>query len=172
MRRTVVCSIECSDQAQAIVRQLRAIGFLGDDIAVLFPTQAEATRAEIEDRKSRTPEAAVAGAGTGGIVGGALGFLAGIGVLVCPGLLTLASAGPMLTAIGGAAVGVALGGFAGALAGTAVPEHKTRLYQGLVRGGRIVLAVHAEDGTEREQAEEIFRRWGARDIATAIEMTE
>jgi hypothetical protein len=169
MRVTIASSIDTTDQALAIVRQLRSLGFVGDDIAVLFPTEREAIRAAIDGKKSRAPEAAVAGAGTGGIVGGALGFLAGIGVLVCPGLLAIASAGPMLTAIGGAAVGVALGGFAGAIAGATVPEHKTRLYAGVAKGARIVLAVHAEDGFEREQAEEILRRWGARDVTSTKE---
>jgi len=47
------------------------------------------------------------GAGTGGVLGGALGLLAGIGMLAIPGIGPFIAAGPIMAALGGIAVAAA-----------------------------------------------------------------
>src|SRR5207248_4928627 len=115
------------------------------------------------------PEGAATGAGAGGVLGGALGWLVGIGSLAIPGLGPFIAAGPIMAALGGAAVGAATGGLIGALVGMGVPEYEAKRYESKMREGRILFSVHSENSDETKRAKEIFERAGAEDIATAGE---
>jgi hypothetical protein len=103
------------------------------------------------------------------VIGGTIGLLAGIGALALPGVGSLIAAGPLLAALSGAAAGATVGGLAGALVGLGIPELEARLYDGKVRGGNILLAVHVADGEARHNAELILQRYGARDVGTSPE---
>ena len=71
---------------------------------VLF-ADTEGTRDFAHEKNTKAPEGATAGAGTGVVVGGALGWLAGIGALAIPGLGPFIAAGPIMAALAGAGVG-------------------------------------------------------------------
>jgi hypothetical protein len=115
------------------------------------------------------PEGAAAGAGTGGVLGGTLGWLAGIGALAIPGLGPFVAAGPIMAALGGAAVGATVGGLTGTLIGMGIPEFEAKRYEGKLKTGACLISVHTEDSDERERAKEIFERAGAEDITTTAE---
>jgi uncharacterized membrane protein len=99
------------------------------------------------------------------VLGGGLGWLIGIGSLAIPGVGPLIAAGPIMAALGGAAVGAAVGGFTGALVGLGIPEYEAKQYEGKIRQGNILISVHTEDGKEVSRAKEIFKRDGAQDIS-------
>ena len=89
---------------------LRAAGFSNNDISVLFP-QNESTREFAHEKNTKAPEGSSAGAGTGVVLGGGLGWLVGIGALAIPGLGPFIAAGPIMAALAGAGVGGVLGVF-------------------------------------------------------------
>src|SRR5437660_580672 len=120
MSRAVFC-IASIPQADAIIRNLQAAGFSGNDISVLTADK-EGTRDFAHEHNTKAPEGATAGGGTGAAVGGVLGWLAGIGTLAIPGLGPFIAAGPIMAALSGAAVGGVVGGVAGALIGMGMPE--------------------------------------------------
>jgi hypothetical protein len=62
-------------QAESIVEALKAEGFASTDISVLFPDQ-QGSRDFAHENNTKAPEGAVVGAGSGGTVGGVLGWLA------------------------------------------------------------------------------------------------
>lgn len=62
------------------------------------------------------------GAGTGSLAGGVGGVLAGLGLLVLPGVGPMLAIGPIAAGLTGAITGGALGGFAGSLVGAGVAE--------------------------------------------------
>src|SRR6187549_2076786 len=95
-------------QAESIIEQLRATGFRGDDISVLFPDTA-GTRDFAHEKNTKAPEGATTGGVAGMGVGATLGWLAGIGTLAIPGVGPFIAAGPIMAALGGAAVGGATG---------------------------------------------------------------
>jgi hypothetical protein len=95
--------------------------------------------------------------------------LAGIGALAIPGVGPFIAAGPIMAALGGAAVGGAVGGIAGALIGLGMPEYEAKRYEGKVRGGNVLISVHTEDSAEIKRAKEIFERAGAEDISSTGE---
>jgi len=160
----VFCIATSVPQAERIVNELRAAGFAGDDISVLFPDKTDA-RDFAHEQHTKAPEGAATGAGTGGLLGGGLGWLVGIGALAIPGVGPFIAAGPIMAALAGAAVGAAAGGLTGALVGLGIPEYEAKQYEGKILKGNMLISVHTEDGDEVDRAKEIFKREGAQDIS-------
>ena len=100
----VFCIAKDRSRAESIVEALKAAGFPSTDISVLLP-DTSGTRDFAHEQNTKLPEGAttgvVAGMGTGAI----LGWLAGIGTLAIPGVGPFIAAGPIMAALGGAAVG-------------------------------------------------------------------
>src|SRR4029453_19172672 len=102
------------ESVENAVEALKAEGYRNTDISVLFP-ETSGTKDFAHEKHTKAPEAATTGAGGGAILGGTLGWLAGIGALAIPGLGPFIAAGPIMAALAGAGVGGALGGIVGAL---------------------------------------------------------
>jgi hypothetical protein len=167
-KTSVFCITNSRIQAEQIVNGLRSEGFSNNDISALFPDKATSMDFAHE-KHTKAPEGVATGAGSGGLLGGALGWLAGIGSLAIPGVGPLIAAGPIVAALSGAAVGAAVGGIAGALIGMGIPEYEAKRYEGKVKAGNILISVHTESSDEVAQAKEIFKAAGAQDIATSGE---
>jgi hypothetical protein len=155
-------------QAEFIVERLRAANFSNNDISVLFPDK-ETTRDFAHEKNTKAPEGIATGAGAGGVVGGTLGWLAGIGAFAIPGVGPFIAAGPIVAALSAAAVGATLGGIAGGLIGLGIPELEAKRYEGKVRQGNILLSVHTENSDEIKEAEKIFKDAGAEDVCSTGE---
>jgi hypothetical protein len=167
-KTSVFCITNSRIQAEQIVNGLRSEGFSNNDISALFPDKATSMDFAHE-KHTKAPEGVATGAGSGGLLGGALGWLAGIGSLAIPGVGPLIAAGPIVAALSGAAVGAAVGAIAGALIGMGIPEYEAKRYEGNVKAGNILISVHTESSDEVAQAKEIFKAAGAQDIATSGE---
>ena len=112
-KKAVFCIVPRYEQALTIVNRLKTAGFSNNDISALLP-DTTTTKDFAHEQHTKLPEGATAGVTTGGILGGALGWLAGIGTLAIPGLGAFIAAGPLMAALSGAAVGAAVGGLTGA----------------------------------------------------------
>jgi len=155
-------------QAESVVEQLRSTGFSGEDISVLFPDTA-GSRDFAHEKNTKAPEGATAGGVAGMGAGAVLGWLAGIGTLAIPGVGPFIAAGPIMAALGGAAVGGATGGLVGALVGMGMPEYEAKLYDGRIRSGNILVSVHTADGDEQKRAKQIFDASGLEDVSSSAE---
>jgi hypothetical protein len=121
-------------------------------------------------RKARKlPKAPQTGAGTGAVLGGRLGWLAGIGALAIPGLGPFIAAGPIMAALAGAGVGGAVGGLTGALIGMGIPEYEAKRYEGRVKDGGILLSIHADTSDQIKVAKDVLKQTGAQDISSTGE---
>lgn len=169
-KKSVFCIATSRSQAEQIIDRLRSAGFSSNDISVLFPDD-ETTRDFAHEKHTKAPEGIATGAGTGGVVGGALGWLAGIGALAIPGVGPFIAAGPIMAALSGAAVGATVGGVTGGLVGLGMPELEARRYEGKLKAGNLLLSVHTERSEEIKAAEYIFKYAGALDICTSGEPT-
>lgn len=167
-KKSVICITKSEAQASIIVDNLKSEGFSNNDISALFPDKA-GTRDFAHEKGTKAPEGAAAGAGGGALLGGALGWLAGIGALAIPGVGPFVAAGPIAAALSGAAIGGAAGGVAGALIGLGIPEYEAKQYEGKVKGGGILISVHTEDGDEIKRAKRIFEDAGAEDVSATGE---
>jgi len=150
------------------VDALRDAGFRNTDISILFP-ENEGTKDFAHEKGTKAPEGTAAGAGTGAVIGGALGWLAGIGALAIPGVGPFIAAGPIMGALAGIGVGGAVGGIAGALIGMGIPEYEAKRYEGRVKKGGILLSVHCDDSDWTKRAKDILERTGAEDISSTGE---
>jgi hypothetical protein len=153
---------------ESAVDALKAAGFRNTDISVLFPENV-GTKDFAHEKGTKAPEGATTGAGTGAVVGGALGWLAGIGALAIPGVGPFIAAGPIMAALAGVGVGGAVGGIAGALIGMGIPEYEAKRYEGRVKKGGILLSVHSDNSEWTRKAKEILERTGAQDVSSAGE---
>lgn len=168
MKKAVIGVVETREQAEQAVAALQANGFAANEISALLPDK-RGTQDFAHEQHTKAPEGGLAGAGIGGVVGGTVGLLAGIGALAIPGLGPLIAAGPIMAALSGAAAGAGVGGLTGALIGMGIPEVEAKVYEGKLRGGNILIAVHTESADARKLADDVFRRAGAREVTTTTE---
>src|SRR3954465_5083118 len=150
------------------VDALRAADFRNTDISVLFP-ENEGTKDFAHEKHTKAPEGTATGATTGAVIGGGLGWLAGIGALAIPGIGPFIAAGPIMAALAGVGVGGAIGGITGALVGMGIPEYEAKRYEGRVKEGGILLSVHSDNSDWTSKAKDILKRTGADDVASTGE---
>jgi len=168
MSKAVFCIAKSTEQAELIVSDLKTAGFSSNDISVLFPDK-NSTRDFAHEKHTKAPEGAAIGGAVGIGTGAVLGWLAGIGSLAIPGVGPFIAAGPIMAALGGAAIGAATGGISGALIGLGIPEFEAKRYEGKIKGGNALISVHTENSEAIEQAKEIFEQANAEDISSTEE---
>lgn len=168
MKASVYCTAKTITQAENIVDALKAAGFSSDSISALLPDK-RTTKDFAHEKNTKAPEGATTGGVAGLGVGAALGWLAGIGALAIPGVGPFIAAGPIMAALGGAAVGTAAGGLVGALVGMGIPEFEAKRYDAKIREGNILISVHTEDSKQRDIAKDIFKRFDADNISSGGE---
>ena len=166
--KTVIGIVDTEAQAEQVVSALQGAGIAPADVSALLPDK-RGTKDFAHEHHTKAPEGAVVGAAGGGALGGTLGLLAGVGALAIPGLGPFIAAGPLLAALSGAAAGAAVGGVAGALVGLGIPELEAKKYEGKLKGGNILLAVHVDSSDEQKRVEEILKRSNAHDISATSE---
>lgn len=152
---SVFCFATSRTQAGYIVDQLKAARFSSNDISALLTDQDSA-----QVKRTKVPEGVVAGLG----IGGALGWIAGIGFLAIPGFGEIMDASPILAALTGTAVGAVVGGVCGGWIGRSIQERESRRDHDLLQDGSILISVHAENSSEITRAEVIFADAGGQGI--------
>jgi hypothetical protein len=156
------------NQAERVVERLREEGFSNDDISVLLE-DSQGSKDFAHEKNTKAPEGTAAGVTTGGVIGGALGLLAGIGALAIPGIGPFIAAGPIMGALAGLGVGGAVGGLIGALIGMGIPEYEAKRYEGHIKAGGVLLSVHCDTSDEITRAKDLLKHTGAQDISSSGE---
>ncbi len=156
------------ESTENAVDQLKLAGFRNSDISVLMPDK-DTSKEFAHEKHTKAPEGATTGASAGMVLGGTLGWLAGIGALAIPGVGPLVAAGPIMAALAGAGLGGAVGGVSGALIGFGIPEFEAKRYEGSVKAGGILMSVHCDTAEWVDRAEQLLKACGADDIASSAE---
>jgi len=147
---------------------LQNAGFASSDVSVLLPENL-GPRELVTQKETKAPEGTASGAGSGAVIGGALGWLVGIGALAIPGLGPFIAAGPIMAALAGIGAGGVVGGVVGGLVGLGIPEYEAKRYETRLRKGRILLSVHCDTSEEIKRAKQLLEQTGAEDIAATGE---
>jgi len=150
------------------VDTLEREGFRLTDISVMFP-ENEGSKDFAHEKGTKAPEGAATGAGSGAVIGGTLGWLAGVGTIAIPGVGPFLAAGPIMAMLAGIGAGGAVGGLAGALVGAGIPEYEAKRYEGRMRDGGILVSVHCDNSDWTSKAKDILERTGAEDVSSAGE---
>lgn len=148
--------------AQAAIRELKALGFRDDQVGVI--SQGNEHRgvgdSDSVDDGSNMAEGAAIGAATGAGVGAlwALGIAAG----ALPAIGPVIAGGLLASVLASAAGGAAAAGLIGALIGLGIPEDEAKFYEGEVKSGRTLVTVRATHNAA--EVSDVFRRHGGYDI--------
>lgn len=139
--KTVTGLFDNYDDAADVVGELEASGVPRSDISIVANNSDDWYRGDA----SAASEDAASGAGIGAVVGGAGGWLTGLGVMAIPGVGPVVAAGWLAAtaagALAGAAAGGAVGGIVGGLTEHGVSEPDAHVYaEGVRRGGTLVTA--------------------------------
>ena len=150
MTQTLTALFDDYDNAESAVTRLERAGVPRDDISIVASNADDRHAAVGNGAATAAGADAGEGAAIGATVGGIGGLLAGLGLLVIPGVGPIVAAGwlgaTIVGALGGAAVGGAAGGLVGALTHAGVPEADAHIYaEGVRRGGSLVSARVSDD---------------------------
>lgn len=150
-------------KAISVVESLRSAGFRESEISMVMSGGIDGNIGV--EGNTKAPEGATAGAGSGLLLGGALGWMAGIGALAIPGLGPFIAAGPIMAALGGAAIGSAAGGLTGGLIGMGFSEYEAREYEGWLKDGHALISVRTSNSDEVDLAKKLLDDAGADHIS-------
>jgi hypothetical protein len=147
-----------AEKANRAVEELIEAEFDADDISVVVAEKSGEHQFPVE-HDTGVAEGVTIGGALGAALGAVGATLVATGVLAAPGLRVLAT-GPLLAALRGAVAGLGAAGLVGALAGLGFWKEEAHLTAKDIRGGAVLVGVHAE-GARLEKAREVFRRSGA-----------
>ena len=151
-------------KAIAVVERLRTTGFRESEISFVIADSGNQAEIVMEGN-TKAPEGVASGTGSGLLLGGALGWAAGIGALAIPGLGPLIAAGPIMAALSGAAIGSLAGGITGGLIGLGFSEYEAKEYEGYLKNGRALISVRVANNDEVDLATRTFSESGAEHIS-------
>jgi len=143
-------------------------GYRATDISLLMPENI-GNKDLLVEKNSKAPEGITTGVVSGAVVGGALGWLVGVGALAIPGLGPFIAAGPIMAALAGVGAGGAVGGFTGALVGLGMPEYEARRYEGRIREGGILMSIHCDNSSWVARAKKMMEITGAQNVSSITE---
>ncbi len=159
-----------STEAEIGVDSFKRAGFRAEDISALLPT-GDQTKEFAHTNNTKAPEGIAAGGTTGAVLGGTLGWLAGIGTLAIPGVGPFIAAGPIMAALAGATVVGTVGALTGALVGMGMPEFEAKRYENRVEKGGILVSFHCDNSDWAKKAKKILEDTGATEISSTSEAT-
>jgi hypothetical protein len=153
--KTVIGLFDDFSAANAATEALVARNFNRNDISIAANNasglQAAATadgggdNAHSGERREAMQEAAKDGAGAGAVVGtgigGTVGLLAGLGIIMIPGIGPIIAAGPLVATLTGAGIGAAAGGRGRRPRRGADPHRRARARRPLLTPSRCAAAV-------------------------------
>lgn len=167
--KTITGLFDSMDDAQSAAKELMDRGISRDNISLV--SRDSRSESVHEQEVGAAPVA-----GTGAVVGGAVGLLIGAGLLTIPIIGPVLAIGPLAAAIGstaaalgatalGAGIGASIGGLAGGLMNAGVPEEDAHAYVEGVRRGGTLLTVNLDSAmAERVDVDSVLHHYGVTDI--------
>jgi len=151
-------------EAEKAISDLEASGIKSSEISLIV---SEATRQKMfndnvtnEERASSSVKSAGSGAVLGGALGALVAGLTAVGAIVVPGIGFLA-AGPIVAIFMGAGAGAATGTLAGALVGAGIPDAEANEYEKALKSNKALVIVHTDDVMKAGAARDIFRAYNS-----------
>ena len=150
MAKSVIGIFKYQDDVETALKELEGLGYKPKEMSILMK-DVTYTQKNVGTKGGQVAVSAGAGAATGAILGGLTGLLVGVGAITIPGLGPLLISGPVAAALGltgaaaasitGAAGGALAGGLLAGLVRLGIPKEQAQVYEHLIRGGGILLAV-------------------------------
>jgi hypothetical protein len=149
--------------ARQVVGNLRLAGFEQDSISLLMAEREQAVNPDqTDDAAAEGLGDTVAHAGTGAVVGGGAGVLAGLATLAIPGLGPVIGTGILLGLFGG--MGAGIGGLIGLYSSETEATQEFERYGVALREGQAIVSVTVPDTDTAQRVQDIFGEAGATNI--------
>jgi len=157
-RYNVVATYPDMDAARKAFDALEAAGVDGDDMSLLG-AHADAAAAETDTRERDAHLVGDVGEHVvkGGAIGSVAGAIAGGVAFMIPGVGPAVGAGIWAATLGGAVAGGAVGSMAGGISALDQSEDWELTYDD-VSEGKVLVATHAEDGSDADKQESVLRQ--------------
>ncbi len=139
MKATTIGVYNTDQQVMDAVKTLKAHNFTHKEISIIWHRKDVHDAAKEQERKITVTAAAEVGAGL--TIGGALGTLAGLGIIAIPGLGFLFGAGALVGLVAGADFGVIAGTIIGALSIPGIKKYHEEQYDKALIEGKHLLVV-------------------------------
>lgn len=165
--RNIVGMFSTLPEAKALVHALNHAGVARQSISIIAGNEAEHHEEFLKKSKSlstSTGDAALSSASTGGGVG----LLAGLTVILIPGVGPIIAGGVLATLLTTAGIGATFGGLIGAFAQMGLPHERAPLFAEAVKRGKVVVLAQVPEEKE-EEITSIFRGFGASDIQDSVD---
>jgi hypothetical protein len=155
----VVAHFGSPEQAREALESLGRAGFEADKLS-LVGREAEEVSSDPDTRLRDLEVTAEVGkkAATGGAVGTVLGALAGAAAFVIPGIGPAVGTGIFAALAAGGIAGGAVGGMVGGIGSMDLSESWELTFQEALRGGKALVAVHADSGDEAREAATVLEK--------------
>lgn len=165
---TVFALYAFRDSAESAADALSKDGIPPQDLAVVLPENIPAANVETKI-EPKTPVETSTAATSRGILSGPLGVLAGLSILVIPGLGPLVGEGTLKAGLAGMGVESAVGNFAKYLINLGVPELEAKRYEDRLQQEYILISARVDSPEKAARVNAIFKRTGGEDICTAAD---
>ena len=162
--QNVVATFPDLDKANDAALALSRAGIEADRISILGREQEEA--ASDPDTRLRDMEATgevAKKAGVAGAAGTALGAIVGAAAFVIPGVGPVIGSGIWAGILAGGAAGGAIGGMVGGVGALSLEEFDLK-YQHVLREGKAMVAVAADDDNAAAEARQLLDKEGPEDV--------
>ncbi len=155
----VVATYGSPEQARDALEALSRSGFDADKVSLVGQDAEEvASDPDTRLRDLDTTGEVAKKAAASGALGGVLGALAGAAAFVIPGVGPVIGTGIFGALAAGGIAGGTLGGMVGGIASMELSESWELTFQEALRGGKAVVAAHAESDDEAREAEKVLEK--------------
>jgi uncharacterized membrane protein len=165
--RTIVGVFTSLVEAERTERDLKNLGIAGENISIIAGNDANRHKEYLEKAKLASTSTGAAAA-AGASFGGGVGLIAGLVVLVIPGVGPILAGGALVTLLTGLGIGAAGGGLIAAFREMGIPHEQAPVYEEAVRRGAVMLAVDVDSAREND-AFAVMVRHGARNLRDEID---
>ncbi len=155
----VVATFASPERAREALEGLGRAGVDADQVSLVGPN-VEAVASDPDTRLRDLEVTAEVGkqAAKGGVVGSVLGALAGAAAFAIPGIGPGIGTGIFAAMAAGGIGGGAVGGMVGGIGSMELSENWELTFQEALRGGKVVVVVHADSDDEARRAAEVLEK--------------
>ena len=157
----VVATFEQMEQAREAVLALGRVGIDADKVSMIGKDVEEVA----SDPDTRLRDLEVTGevakkAALGGVAGTVLGGLAGAAAFIIPGVGPVIGSGIWAAVAAAGVAGGAVGGMVGGVASIDLNDEWELTFQEALKGGKVLVAVHADDEEQAGEARRTLEQHG------------
>jgi hypothetical protein len=144
--------------AEKAIEQLKHDGFKADEVSVLAPHQKVVRLIQPAENVAFEDTA------MGAMIGGVLGWVAGITLIAIPGFGAAFIGGPIVWAFLSLGTLSGAGGIIGGLFGLGLSDAQSKHYESRLHKGDILLSIHCDDAERTMKAKDVLIHTGAEDV--------